>query len=545
MEAKQKIENGRKVEIEALKILTEFLSNNSWQIVIVSFLLICKKPITNLIERLTNINWKSGDSAIGVEAVHPNRLDTTSTSIDSIIEPQKKLIENPDLGDNADESQQSWLLKMWTALDSGNLQDAETAFKEYAINEKDPEKINESKALYLYFLYLNGNDNSAISQLENLVKLANKEESRFYIITWLAKCYRATSQLKAEKELWRKAIEEFQIEGIIVQSNIKLSEVLVVDGKISEAKSLIISSLHTVSSRHNKSLLFLALSDIEKELENKVMSIFCKDKSLEYDPDNRDELFNSAYQASEEKINELTLSNYVTLLRIDPKNSTALNNLGVCAQNLNLKIKAIENYKAASNLNQTLAMANQSTLLLEAGFADEAEEIAKKASQLKNPHENVYSLLSRIATFRKEQNAKWNDIVSHAKSRQQFIRNYTNGFYIKSNFSFEGEWTTETQISLHIVVNDNRMESSWKETINAPLNNLYLVKISGEITNSSFKGKYKKTKDDGEQQTLLGLSLIDNFECFGYLSDDGNSINISEIDPKKNITISLQRKVIL
>jgi len=67
----------------------------------------------------------------------------------------------------------------------------------------------------------------------------------------------------------------------------------------------------------------------------------------------------------------------------------------------------------------------------------------------------------------------------------------------------------------------------------------------GEITNSSFKGKYKKTKDDGEQQTLLGLSLMDDFECFGYLSDDGNSINISEIDPKKNITISLQRKIIL
>ena len=526
--------------IEITKIILNFLSDNSWQILIFAILIICRNAISNLIQRMTNLRWKSGDSELGVEAVHPNA--NASSGLDKATEQPKKLTEEPDLLTKEEEvNNRSWFLKMRHAFEEGRINDAETAFKEYAFEESDAGELEQNKAIYLYFLYIKGKDNSAINQLENLVNTATNEDSKYTILTWLSICYSESSQLKSEIELWKKVIESFQSEKYVTSATVNLAKSLVADGKPTEARTLLMSRLQVVTSKEDKSLLFSALSDVEKELGKKLMSVYCKDKSLEFDPNNRDELFNSAYQASEENVNELSISNYVTLLRLESHNSMALNNLGVRALGLNLKVKAVEKYKAAANLNNTLAMANQGYMLLEAGFIKEAEEIAKKAVQMDEPHENVYSLLKRLAEIQKEQDSKWDEIVNAAKSRQKFIRNYTNAYYFKTDKTFEGEWLTESAINLSINIKDQKLEARWKESSGLLSQALYLVELSGLVTNSSFKGKYKKTKEGGEAHTLLGISLNANFECLGYISEDGEAISLVAEDADKKFMMLLSR----
>ncbi len=535
--------NPESTVVEVIKIITGFLSDNSWQILIFLILIICRDAISNLIERMTNFSWKSGDSEIGVEAVHPNKSSTLNSGLDKATEQPKKLTEEQDLVTKEEEvNDQNWFSKMYHAFEESRINDAEAAFKKYSIEENEPTKLEQNKAIYLYYLYMKGKDNSAINQLENLVNSATNEESKYRILEWLSLCYIGSSQLKSEMELWEKAIGSFQSGKYVTSATVNLAKSLIADGKPTEARTLLMSRLQDVTSKDDKSILFSALSDVEKELGKKIMSVYCKDKSLEFDPDNRDELFNSAYQASEEKINELSISNYVTLLRLDPNNSAALNNLGVRAQELNLKIKAVEKYKASSNLNHTLAMANQGYMLLDAGFVKESEEIAKKAVQMDEPHENVYILLGRLAELQKEQDSKWEEIVNSAKSRQKFIRNYTNAYYFKTDKTFEGEWLTENSINISINIKDKKLEASWKEPAGGLSNDLYLVKLSGLITNSSFKGKYKKTKEGGEEHGFLGLSLKADSECMGYLSDDHETISLVAEDADKKFKMLLRRK---
>jgi len=186
-------------------------------------------------------------------------------------------------------------------------------------------------------------------------------------------------------------------------------------------------------------------------------------------------------------------------------------------------------------------MANQGYMLLDAGFIKEAEEIAKKAVQMDNPHENVYSLLARLAELQKEQDLKWDEIVNSSKSRQKFIRNYTNAYYLKTDKTFEGDWLTESGINISIDIKDKKLESSWKEPTGGLSNDLYLAKLSGLITNSSFKGQYKKTKEGGEGHSFLGLSLNADFECLGYLSDDDKTISLVAEDAEKKFKMLLTR----
>jgi len=85
--------NQESTVVEVIKIITGFLSINSWQILILSILIICRNPIANFIGRITNFSWKNGDSTIGVEAVHPNRSNTIDSGLDKATEQPKKLVE--------------------------------------------------------------------------------------------------------------------------------------------------------------------------------------------------------------------------------------------------------------------------------------------------------------------------------------------------------------------------------------------------------------------------------------------------------------------
>lgn len=536
--------NQANTSIEIIKIITGFLSNNFGYILILTLLIICRDAISNLIERLTNFKWKKGDSEIGVEAAAPHPSSETSSSLDKAIEPPRKLKEDQEIITKEEEVQeQNWFSKMHSAFDDGRIDDAQAAFKEYALEEKDPVKLEENKAFFLYFLFKKGKDNSAITQLENLANTSANEESKYTILIWLSFCLRDSSQIKAEIELWKKAVESFQFDKQVTCATVNLAHALNLDGRSNDAKNLLTSRLQNVSTQEEKSNIFSALSQVEITLGNNKLSIYCKDKSLEFDPNNRDELFNSAYQASKEDVDEISISNYITLLRLDQGNSTALNNLAVLAQEADLKVKAVEKYKEASDFNSTLAMANQGYLLLNAGFVEEAERIAKKAAQMEAPHKNVYSLLSRIGELQKEQDSKWLDLIDTSKARQKFIRNYANAYYLGKENNFEGQWTTEKGNNINITISGDILQAVWQETMGLLSNDLYRVEISGKVTMSSFNGRYKKMKENGKVYTgLLGLSSNKDIACIGVLSDDGSTIRLVAEDYKNDFSMLLKRE---
>lgn len=516
--------------IELTKIITEFFSDNSFSIILLTLLIICRDSISNFISRLTSFSFKNGSSEVGMKATAPVKDDENrKIDLPSAIEKPAEQDEESELEGKVKED--NWLSETHKAFEEGRLEDAEITFKKYALNEKDEVKLEKNKALYLYFKFEKGKDNSAIQDLENLVRTAKTEESKFNSTEWLSFCLKDGMQYKKEIETWKNLIKEMESPTLKTNSIVNLAYALNKDDQTIPARTLLINRLTEVNEDEQKKAIFDALSTIEDSLGNKNISIYCKDKTLEYDPNNRDELFNSAHSASKENIDEICISNYLKLLRIDADNSAALNNLGVRAQEVGLEIKASEHYKKSASNKNTLAMANQGYLLLNAGFSEEADEISKMALECDDPHKNIFSLITAINEKKETQNSEWDKLGEKALNRQKQIRIYTEQFYLGNSKDLTGNWLTQDSLPLNVTIKKNELEATWQEPSANVLNgNSNTVKLSGVVSGSTFSGQLTRQNNTENSTSMLSLMSDTNKTCIGYIANGGEKFVL--ISPK-------------
>ncbi|MFH2066727.1 MAG: hypothetical protein ABIK15_16130 [Pseudomonadota bacterium] len=531
------------VYIQIATILTNFIYDSLPYILGLVFMIICKDAISNLIQRITNIKWRNEKAEFELGADSSQKQLDTSLIMEKEAGPPKESIEDSEKTRKENENI-SWYPNMHKAFKEGRIEDAKEILKKYSLEETDQNKIETSKAVYLYHLFVEGKDNSAIIQLEELAKFSKDEKTKHTILIWLSFCYHETSQVKAEIDLWRKSIKTFKSDEIISEMTVNLAHLLQHEGSYEESKSILIKRLEQVQSNDEKFIIFNALSKVEKSLGNNKLSVYCKDKSLEYNPSDRDELFNAAYLASEEDVKDIALKNYTTLLNIESDNSAAFNNLGVLASNAKQHIKAVENYKKSSKMNNTLAMANQGQLLLNAGFLEEAEKIANQAVAIaETPHKNVYSLLESIVDSKADQEKKWNEMLETSKKRQALIREYTQAYYLGSRANFDGTWVRQNDELVSIKMEDDFLKITWQEFVGAINAETYNIEISGKITKASFIGRYSKIKDGKSNiNTFLTMRSNIDIDIIGFLSDDGSKIYTISEDYQNGFSLVLNRR---
>jgi hypothetical protein len=523
--------------IEALKIITEFLSNNSTAIVLLVLVIICRGAISSFISRLHSLTYTAGKSQIDMKAVAPSE-DKETTDV-------RTADEKPSAGDKGAEivrKQDQWFPDMHRALEEGRLDDAEEEFKKYALDEKDEVKLEKQKAFYLFLRFEQGKDNSAIGQLEQLARATKTEDSKFETLTWLSFCLRHGMQYRKETEMWRSVLEEIQSESLKTRAIVNIGYSLNKEESSIEAKNILTDRLMITKEDAQKALIFEALSSVEESLGNKSLSIYCKDKSLEFDPNNRDELFNSAYSASDQDIDEISISNYLKLIRIDGDNPAALNNLGARAQEAGLKIKAIDQYKKSAEHNNTLAMANQGYLLLDAGFTDEAEKIAKEALEKDTPHQNIHSLLAEINERREKQDKDWEELGKKALNRQKMIREYTEQLYLGKAKTLKGDWEVNGTHSATIKIDNDLLKATWTEEAGGLGGEPYKVELVGKVSGSTFEGTYSRQRNESSPNTLLGLSRNTNKACMGYFSEREREIKVFSKTLKDDFSLCLSPK---
>ena len=525
------------VTIEGLKIITEFLSSNSTTIVFLTLLIICRGAISSFISRLTSLTYKRGDYEIGMEAVAPSEDKETSDIRTADEKPSAE-----DKGTELERKENEWFPDMQRALEEGRLDDADAAFKTYALDEKDEVKLEKQKAFYLYLRFEQGKDNSAIGQLEQLARAAKAEDSKFETLMWLSFCLRDGMQYRKETEMWRSFLEETQSEPLKTRAIVNIAYSLNREESSIEAKKILTDRLMITKEDAQKASIFEALSSVEESLGNKSLAIYCKDKSLEFDPNNRNELFNAAYSASDEDIDEISISNYLKLIRIDGDNPTALNNLGVRAQEAGLKIKAVDQYKKSSERNNTLAMANQGYLLLDAGFTDEAEKIAKEALAKGDPHKNIHSLLAEINERREKQDKNWEELTQKALNRQKMVREYTEQLYLGKAKALEGDWEVNGMHSATVKIDNHVLKTSWIEEAGALGGVAYTVELVGNVSGSTFEGTYSRSRNESSPSTLLGLGGNTNKACMGHFSEREGEIKVFSKKLKDDFSLCLTPK---
>jgi tetratricopeptide (TPR) repeat protein len=275
---------------------------------------------------MTSLSFKNGDSSLGIQAGLPTKeeKEVVHSGVD-----ESPVVAVNEIDTAIPQEQGDWFSTVHKALDEGRMKDAEKAFNEYFIGEKNKEDAKKNKALYLYYKYIQGKDDSALDDLIELVSSIQEEDIKSDVAEWLSLCYRDSLQHSKEIALWEKEVKEYQSPVNKTKAVVNLAYALERDEQMAEARELLVKHLKSTEEEKLRSTIFAALAKVENSLGNKRLGVFCKDKSIEFDPNNRDKIFNSAHAASNEGQDGLAISNYLRLIKLDHNYTSALNNLGV------------------------------------------------------------------------------------------------------------------------------------------------------------------------------------------------------------------------
>ncbi|MDF0533664.1 hypothetical protein PY479_05140 [Shewanella sp. A32] len=510
----------------------DVLNNISWPTAIVIILFMFRSSLSNLITRLTSFKYKNGDNEVGL-----NAEPIASNVDDSMPDPEEKP-EKSVLKIDSNKTESNYLNDMMTSIMSGNKEAAESAFSSYLKQENDPKELKKNKALFLYFKYVDLNDFSALGELESLVKTIDDDDLLVQVYNWLDLCYSHTSEFDKSSKLWRDLSLSTTSVNVKITAISNLALSLVKEGELEEARSKLVEALKidSVEQVKNIYLIYSALSKVESKMNNNVMSVYCLDKAVEYNNRDTGMLFDSAYAASNNSLEEVAVSNYNLLIKIDSDNSYAFNNLAVQAKEAGFNFKAIENYQKAADHKNTLAMANLGYALLNAGFSQEAKDIAEKALEFNDVHANVHRLLSDVKTRVEDKNKEWDEFTENLFKRQKFVREYTEKYYSGDSSLLEGSWVVLEKYEIKFQVENDKVKSSWVE--DGSSDSTYLNSIDCIVHGATLVGTVKRILSDG-----LGVPNIYSSpkveDVFGYYCQNSNTIKLVSKQSKNNFELTL------
>ncbi|ODY21061.1 hypothetical protein BBM17_02600 [Vibrio parahaemolyticus] len=493
-------------------LMTIVADNFSYIIVMITilvavtiFLIIFKQPLTRYLDRTNNISYENG--VLKVEASANSTQEDLSEEIPSAPTKDQNYLESETQNDDG------WFNAAFMALEEGDVSKAEEIFRRWECNVIDLDEAYRDRGLFYYMQFDVAHHFEAINLLEQHLKKAETDSQKMQTLQWLSEVLVKEKLFDKALNIWTTAINELTEDSLLFDAKLRLAKVSIEYELLEQGKKILISILKSASSNIQLTKVYHALADVEEKLGNKQISAYCLDKATEYSPQDTDELFTSAYNASQAGVEELAISNYMRLTQRNPNHAVAWNNLGVEARNSGCHIKAMTSYSKSSELNETLAMANQGYALLGAGFSEEARKIALQATKLENVHRNVHKLIADIDSREHKDAEKWDDIVRNASRKQLHYRKYIEHYYQEDSIPIVGGWVSEDNQDIQIP-NDSNFEVTWV----VGDGNKIKHKITGQIKGASFSGRY--TKNHSGNNSMLGAFKDINVNCLGYVEKD-------------------------
>jgi tetratricopeptide (TPR) repeat protein len=206
-----------------------------------------------------------------------------------------------------------------------------------------------------------------------------------------------------------------------------------------------------------------SLADHYEENDQYELRALALEKALEYRPDDISMRFEAgrAYHAS--GFDALSLFHYGTLLQISPQDSYALNNSGVNLASLDMPTRAVESYRAAYALGNTLAAANLAYLYIGAGFTDDASRLLDEAKQMDDPHPNVAAAIARVSSAKESDEEKQKATTKTAREQRMFMSAYAQRYFLPTTDTagFVREWQSDEGHRVSIAQEDDTIKASW------------------------------------------------------------------------------------
>lgn len=537
-------ENPAQSMVIADKIII-FLTDNIWQIVLVISIVIFRNALSQFLKRIISFDFSFGGAKGRLKATYSEQKEEQPEKISALEEKiETKEIKSEEKQIEAKEKE-SWFSAMHKAFSKKEFQQATSIFEAYIKGETDNDMKIQNEAIYLYFLYSKAGDKSAIARLQRLIEKSTNDNQKSLPLFWLSSCYEHSKNYIEAEKLWSSAIAEATDESEKTYFIRNLAYVYKDNNEADRAIGLLEERIADVKTDEERTLVYKAISDIEKKRGNELIAALALEKVIERNPDDKDVLFDAAYSQANSELLFLAINNYDTLIRLDPENSTALNNLGVAVAKINLEIKATEMYKRSVEKGNTLAMANLAQCFLNIGLVEEADGLIKKALKNDEPHENVPKVLSKIKEKQEGEKTEWNDILTMATNLRNFMRSYTSAYF--NDYSklgtFSGVWVNDEGQEVEFNVYNQRLMADWIEKPVGLSSTAYKHTLSGTVHNNSAVLEYKKEPVDKTKRfSLLGSFDTVSHNCYAYITKDNNEMHITAQNPRKDYRLKFRKE---
>lgn len=346
-----------------------------WKLVLsIAFLVglfLFRGQIAGFIDRVKSI--KVGDKELQAnDKVGQNEKDTTvsqQVQEESAADVDEGLAEESRTTDNA-------LVTMFRAFEDSDFTRAEQAYEEQRAAAQPDDEQREIDAIYLHLRYTKAADSGALAKLR---ELASHRPTKAKVLYWLALCYWYTKDYSKARKVYIEARDSAD-EVYAAQLTGDIAKCWAKEGSPDQGLEEVIIKLREVEKDDAKVHLYKSMASMYQAKGSERMRAIALEKALEFAPRDIDIRFSAAYAQSQAKLSAVSITNYDTLLTLEPKEGLSLNNLGVECKGVDLLFKSVGYYRKAADEGSTLAMANLAQLLMDTGFRDEAADELSRAS---------------------------------------------------------------------------------------------------------------------------------------------------------------------
>ena len=337
-------------------------------------------PIRNLLEK-AKIRVKRGKTEVSVDRPAEPRLPERTLQEQEVASaPDEKpgKVSSPE-----SKSETDWETEMWVRFGEQNIDAVQEAYEKLQAAEHDPEKKLGHDLWYQWMRYRKG-DAEAQRVLQQLEEGLTGYPKTLNLLRRLdASCYAFAENHLAAVERYKDAANNSESETERARNIGSAAGSLADAGQIADAYDLLRTALKTTKEPDAQAELYLALGERYAAQGRNEERAIMLEKALVVRPNSARIHFDAGFAYAEAKISPLCISHYTKTLRINPKHASALNNIGVAFADLGANKLAVDYYKLAIAVGETLATANLAYILMDAGAWDEATKILKRSSSRK------------------------------------------------------------------------------------------------------------------------------------------------------------------
>lgn len=201
------MEQGQSLPIVLAELLFGFLDKSIWPLIILTLVIVTRKSIANIAERLIKLSFSIGGATGAVEAASPARQNEKSPQIQADPKDSSEqsleasTIQKPELMEPA-----GWLSKVHEAFSNQNNALATQIFEGIQRNEENADKRYDNESFFQYFAFTVGNDTSALQKLEELHRNSINDHQLSESSSWLNVIYNDINDYQKSKKLWESSI---------------------------------------------------------------------------------------------------------------------------------------------------------------------------------------------------------------------------------------------------------------------------------------------------------------------------------------------------